>query len=246
MIPKLDEMLRTLNRHAGYIPCALLLIGAIAISYFAHQHATFAGDLRIYNWLQDIESPAFDASMKTINFMGIRVLTPFAVSFCVLALWLLRRRAEALFVGLSLLGYAFTLVVKVMIDRPRPPIVETETNWMLIPGPSFPSGHVMHFVLFYGLLVYLVPFLFKGRAAQLTLQIVLVLLIISAAPAVIYAGRHWPSDALGGYVIGGLFLAALIWGYRRFPADRLDQWYERTKAGVLRLVRRRLARRDLA
>ena len=128
---------------------------------------------------------------------------------------------------MTLAFYWFTLVIKLVVDRPRPPELETGVvSWYLVPGPAFPSGHVMHFVLFYGLLLYLMPTLIKNRRTRLILQVLLGLTILLVGPSVVYTSRHWPSDAFGGYVVGGFLLFALIWGYERCKNGRFDRWYE--------------------
>jgi membrane-associated phospholipid phosphatase len=36
----------------------------------------------------------------------------------------------------------------------------------------------------------------------------------------VYDGRHWTSDVLGGYVYGAFYLTVLVWAYRRYIAWR--------------------------
>jgi len=155
-----------------------------------------------------------------------------------LLLWVIRRRTEAFFVAMTLFAYWSTLIIKLVVDRPRPPDLDTGVvSWYLAPGPAFPSGHVMHFVLFYGLLLYLAPTLIKNKRARLALQVFLGSMIVLVGPSVVYTARHWPSDALGGYIVGGLFLAALVWGYNRCKDGRFDRWYEAVRLNGRRTLR---------
>ena len=39
-------------------------------------------------------------------------------------------------------------------------------------------------------------------------------LIVLIAPSRIYLGAHWASDVIGSYIIGGLLLLMLVFGYR--------------------------------
>jgi len=215
------------NWYKNFIPWTLLALSAALICFFAHQYSRFPGDLEVAEWLQGINLPLFRPTMEAIDAMGSRLVIPLAVSLCALFLWAIRRRSEAFFVSMTLVVYWFTLVIKVAVDRPRPLELDTGVaTWYLVPGPAFPSGHVMHFVLFYGLLLYLMPTLIKNRRARLILQVFLGSTILLVGPSVVYTGRHWPSDVLGGYIVGGFFLAALIWGYERCKDGRVDRWYE--------------------
>ena len=81
--------------------------------------------------------------------------------------------------------------------------------------PSFPSSHAYMSFMVYGLLIGLAAVFTKRRRLRRTLQAVLVLLVLAIGFSRIYLGYHWPSDVLGAYVIGGSFLALLLWGYRR-------------------------------
>ena len=215
------------NRYTRSLPWVLLGLGAIIISVFANQYSRFPGDLEILRWLQGIDLPLFQPSMRAIDAMAFRLVAPVVDSLCALFLWIMRRRAEALFIAVGLIPYGLGAFIKAAIDRPRPWELDPgATVWFLVPGPAFPSGHIMHFVLFYGMLLYLTLTLIKNRRARRVVQVFLVLIIALAAPAVVCGARHWPSDVIGGYMVGGLFLAALIWGYEKCKDGRFDRWYE--------------------
>jgi undecaprenyl-diphosphatase len=215
------------NRYARLLPWVLLGLGTIIISVFAHQYERFPGDLEVLRWLKGIDLPLFQSSMSAIDAMAFRLVAPVVVGLCALFLWIMRRRAEAFFIAVGLIPYGLGAFIKAAIDRPRPWELEPEaTVWFLVPGPAFPSGHILHFVLFYGMLLYLTPTLIKNVRARRAVQVVLVLILVLAAPAVVCGARHWPSDVIGGYMFGVLFLAALIWGYEKCKDGRIDRWYE--------------------
>jgi undecaprenyl-diphosphatase len=100
------------------------------------------------------------------------------------------------------------LGIKEWIGRPRPAFV------LFPPGPSsesFPSGHALHVALFFGFLIYLsAVYIGPGKVRALTQGLLLLLILVVGASRV-YLGLHWPSDVVGGYLFGVLFLSLLIW-----------------------------------
>jgi len=99
------------------------------------------------------------------------------------------------------------------INRPRP-TPDLVTIYLPETGKSFPSGHAFFAILVLGMLAYLaITHLSKPSIRLLTLLVFLILIILIGASR-IYLGAHWTSDIVGGYMVGGWFLVALIWLYR--------------------------------
>lgn len=96
--------------------------------------------------------------------------------------------------------------LKDLIDRPRPEakhLVEATTM-------SFPSGHAMSSIAFFGFLIYLVWRLVSTPWVRWLLSVLLALLILLIGFSRVYLGVHYPSDVLAGYAAGGACLAIFI------------------------------------
>ena len=121
-------------------------------------------------------------------------------------------RKEAFFTIFIVLGNILNPLIKYIVNRARPTsdianILESKTN------SSFPSGHAMGAIIFYGFLVYLVWKLpFKHKKFITT---ILVSFIILVGISRIYLGVHWPTDVLGAYIIGLLWLILVITIYQK-------------------------------
>jgi len=140
-----------------------------------------------------------------------------------LALWfvillLLRQFRYALFIGLgpaaldALNGLLATIVAR---PRPSPHLIRVS---MTEPTHSFPSGHVEHCIVYYGILLYIsfTPPLRQWRYHWLLLpfQIFAALTILFVGFARIQDGTHWITDVLAGYLSGVLLLTILLILYR--------------------------------
>jgi undecaprenyl-diphosphatase len=87
---------------------------------------------------------------------------------------------------------------------------------------SFPSGHTVHYVVFFGFLWFLAftPLRLPGlRWAMLGLLAGMMLLV---GPARIYRGAHWASDVLGGYLLGAALLLGNISLYRWWSGPKSE------------------------
>jgi len=234
------QRVSVLSRHARVSLYALFCIGLILFSYFASQHSRFPGDLEITQELQDIPSSLFDSTMYAVSVAGAKTPALAVVLLCIVALWVFRRRLEAIFVALVPVFDLSHYVFNWLVNRPIPTDdlvrVHDTSEWLgVAPGSiphylifwggtrteSFPSGHALHSVLLFGFLFYLVSRQIKRRFTRIALQILFIFLILASGLARIYLGLHWFSDVIGGYLLGGLLLVILIKGY-----TKCRQWLE--------------------
>ena len=93
------------------------------------------------------------------------------------------------------------IVLKEVIQRERP-VVE---HLVSVDTLSYPSGHSMSAMAFYGFIIYLVTQMKMTRQLRVSLITVLTLIILSVGISRIYLGVHFPSDVAAG------FMGGLIW-----------------------------------
>lgn len=82
--------------------------------------------------------------------------------------------------------------------RQRPNLIHLVTEHSY----SFPSGHSIGSMLFYGTLLFLLPKFVKKTTTCFLLQILLGIAILLIGISRIYLGVHFPSDVLGGFSLG--------------------------------------------
>lgn len=97
-------------------------------------------------------------------------------------------------------------LLKFILQRPRP----TEYRIINEKGYSFPSGHSMISMAFYGYLMYLIYKHIKNKYLKYSLILILSCLIIMIGISRIYLGVHYTSDVLAGFFISISYLILYI------------------------------------
>jgi membrane-associated phospholipid phosphatase len=142
--------------------------------------------------------------------IGLLMIVAVSAIYCVS-----RQFLKAGFVLATASNFVLTSVLKVLVARPRPPHFSLNPADMfpLVNQYSFPSGHVLFFVVFFGFIAYLAWLLQDGRV-RIPVIAACGGLILLIGLSRVYLGAHWASDVLGSYIIGALWLFVLIFLYR--------------------------------
>ena len=116
------------------------------------------------------------------------------------------------FIGYALITegvYLSVLILKEIIQRVRPDEIYMKVHKTSF---SFPSGHSSVSMFFYLTLIYLINTSVKNKWAKIFIDAFLILWILSVGLSRIYLGVHYPSDVLGGYLVG-IFAFLLFYLY---------------------------------
>src|SRR5450432_2164183 len=108
-------------------------------------------------------------------------------------------------VALSSLLLMFILKLIFRRDRPVGPLLQAAK------GFSFPSGHALMSVTFYGLLVLIVWQNVQQAWLKWTLSVFLILLILAIGLSRVYLRLHYASDVLAGFSVGLVWLLLSLW-----------------------------------
>lgn len=194
-----------------YLIAATVLF--VGLSILVKTTAYFPLDLQISRNLQMINFPGFAKSMTVLSNSGWGAFVSLYTGLIVLSLFLLGKKLASLFVIImSLLDMALFFAIANLINRPRPSPDLIRVDFKIAVG-GFPSGHVVLDTLIFGFLIYLTIVYVKKLWIKLTLITFFSLIIIFIGIARIYSGQHWPSDILGGYVLGSIWLIISIYFY---------------------------------
>jgi undecaprenyl-diphosphatase len=150
-------------------------------------------------WFQQF-SPALDLPFKSLTFLGN---LEFFLIFMPLIYWCLERRLGARLLILFLISAYINSVAKVIADQPRPFHYDSRVKALVhAGGGGLPSGHTQSAVVVWGYLA--------SQARHPMLWILAGFLMIAIPISRLYLGVHFPTDLLGGYILGILLLVLYL------------------------------------
>jgi len=193
----------------------LLILAFTTLSVFIAKHPILPFDIKASLWVQKLQSSWMDKIMLAISFFGELPYSLLSVLVVAAIFYWQKFRREAFYISMVLFSGLIILGVKNIINRPRPTtfyVRLVEVNRF----QSYPSGHVLSYVLFFGFLIILMRTL--KQIPQTTRNIITyisVFLVIMIAPSRIYLGAHWLTDTIGGFLLGIICLFPLCYFYFR-------------------------------
>jgi len=202
------------------MPFIVMLILYLVLAIAAHQVQYFAADYRITQTVQAIDVTGFYSLMVFLSDLGSGWIPFLITGAASIALILKGQRLAGIVCAVGVgLAAAFNSLMKIVIARPRPSadLVRIIDE---VQHKSFPSGHTIFYVTFFGFLIFLsYIFILQQRLRWLVIAM-LGLMILLIGVSRIFAGAHWASDVIGGYLAGGLWLMLMLEAYRRLQARK--------------------------
>jgi undecaprenyl-diphosphatase len=204
-------------------------IGFAALADVVREGYTQQFDTAVLRWLGAHHTPTLTTIMTEVTPLGTGVVVLTVIGITTAFLWHTEHKHSARMLLAATAGnILLNNVLKLFFDRERPSVFEWGTH---AASSSFPSGHAMSATVVYGTVAYLLARLQKhgwARAITLTLAVVMIALICLTR---LYLGVHYPSDVLGGIIVGlawsgfcmATLEASLALARRRAPASVVEE-----------------------
>ena len=210
-----ENVIKFIKNNWRWMLLFICLIGFLALAEDVFHQEIMNGDIVGY----DIVSKLFKFNVSTpiakfmTNFGG----AIFVISLTTILFFVIKDKK----IGISIitnLGIVTILnqIIKFIMQRPRP----TEFRIIEETGYSFPSGHSMVSLAFYGYLIYLIYKYINNKHLKRTLIIILSVLTCIIGVSRIYLGVHYTSDVLGGFLISFAYLIIYIELVNKFVLEK--------------------------
>ena len=157
-----------------------------------------------------------DLVVNNLRSDGLTFIMLFITNFCnpiilillsLVILLICKDKKMGLIIIINLLvSILLNIIFKGIIQRDRP----LEDFLIIESGYSFPSGHSMVSMAYYGLIIYFIYKKIKAKRVRNVLMILIGLLILAIGFSRIYLGVHFASDVIGGFLISIIYLVCAI------------------------------------
>ncbi|MCT9145729.1 phosphatase PAP2 family protein [Streptomyces violarus] len=216
--PSVDSPTRPEHRTAAGSAGVLALCSALLLTLVAVRWSpliTTDGDISGTTHRWAVDEPGLTQAFRILTDW---VWDPWTMRLLCAAVvvWLVVRLAArwtAVWLALAVtLGTLLQQALKAAVDRPRPvwpdPVDSAHYS-------AYPSGHAMSATVVCGLLLWLLHRHGVSRAVWRTSLIVAVVSVIGVGLTRVWLGVHWPSDVLGGWLLGAMVVALAVWVHQR-------------------------------
>jgi undecaprenyl-diphosphatase len=187
--------------------CSFFIFLYVVFRIFYFKKESF--DFAVFDFLKQYVSDFNTSFMQFITYLGTHsFLIPANLVLIAYFLFVKKHRWYSIKIPVVAIGGVTVMfLLKMMFNRPRPliPLLKEAA------GLSFPSGHAMMSVSFYGLLIYLVWKNITTPWIRTLLIILLLLLILLIGFSRIYLRVHYASDVLAGFCVGAIWLVLSLW-----------------------------------
>jgi undecaprenyl-diphosphatase len=214
---------------AGAIIAIVATMGFAELAEHVLAGGTQAFDVAILQWLHAHQSPLLTSIMVEMTYLGTGTVVLTVVGVTALFLWHTEHKHSArLLLAATIGNILLNGALKLVYHRQRPSVFAWQTTAV---SSSFPSGHAMSATVVYGTVAYLLMRLQKHTWAKMMTLSGAIILILLICLTRLYLGVHYPSDVLGGIIVGlawaafcmATLEASLALGRRRAPREVLEE-----------------------
>ena len=210
-----EDWKELIKKNLKWVVLFICLVGFLALAEDVFNKEIMYGDIIGYKLISTFLISDFVTQIAKFitNFGGAIFL-----SIATVMLFLLIQNKK---IGLSIISNIVIITIlnqllKRILQRPRP----TEFRIVEETGYSFPSGHSMISMAFYGYLIYLIYKYVKNKYVKWISIVLLGILICSIGISRIYLGVHYTSDVLGGFLISISYLVIYISAVNKFLIEK--------------------------
>ena len=201
----MKKILKLIKNNYKWIIFSVCLILFLALAEDVFNKEIMQGDIIGYNFVKTyLIKEQVTPVMKIVTFFGGATCL---IGLTIILFIIIKNKKIGLLIGINLVTITIlNQLFKFILQRPRP----TENRIINENGYSFPSGHSMISMAFYGFLIYLIYKYVKNKKLKYISITLISILIIFIGISRIYLGVHYTSDILAGFLFAISYLIIFI------------------------------------
>ena len=182
---------------------------------------TNAFDAAVRAAIHGIASEPLTKFLIAMSFIGSPLVVSIGTVVSLAVLVYFRLRRQAILLAVVMAGEVFLdVILKNAYERVRP---EPYFDYTLPTSFSFPSGHALGSICFYGCLALLLSTLFAKTSYRVAIWLAAVAIILLVGLSRVYLGVHYPTDVIAGYIAGSVWIAAVWISFGRLFPDQIKK-----------------------
>jgi undecaprenyl-diphosphatase len=197
---------------SGFLLLGALLIAATALFVFGWlaeemlEGDTQQFDAFVRTAVHQLATPGLTRLMQVCSFLGsVAAVTAMCLVVICVSIYFRHARTAAL-LAITMLGVAaLDVALKLAFHRPRPVAFFGATP----SSYSFPSGHALGSLCFYGILAAILAARVRGWGAKCCVWMAAAVLVGMIGFSRVYLGVHYPSDVIAGYCAAAVWVGAV-------------------------------------
>jgi undecaprenyl-diphosphatase len=192
----------------GVLACAVSFLILFAwLSEEVFEGALQQFDLRIRSAVHAFSTPQLTTVMQALTFLGsIGFLSALFIILTIVFLMAGLHRSAVWLAVAAGGSIVLDVSLKLAFHRPRPVPFFGATPLTY----SFPSGHALSSLCFYGVLAGLSVTQVHSRAIRIMIWVLSGLLVAGIGLSRVYLGVHYPTDVIAGYLGGSIWVSTLL------------------------------------
>lgn len=182
-----------MKKYIKWIIFTILLILFLIIGFLVLKGNDIYADEFIYSKIDLIVNDRNTSIFKFITYLGSAYVV---ISLTILGFILIKNKKYSLFMSINLISITLLqFILKNIYSRERP----IDISLIEESGYSFPSGHSLTAMAFYGLLIYYIYKSNINKNKKIVLEILFSIIILLIGLSRIYLGVHYFTDVVGAF-----------------------------------------------
>ena len=193
-----------IRKHWKPIIFSLSILIFVVITKLLLEEQIHIFDNFVYNMISKLRCEPLTYFFK---FMSFLCSTWFLIFTTIMIMAFSKNRKNGFYIGLNvLICFLLNQTFKMIFTRTRP----VDINLIVENGYSFPSGHSMVSLAFYGFFIYIIAHKRIKKNKKILYCSLLALLTLLIGISRIYLGVHYASDVLAGFALAMAYLIIYI------------------------------------